>query len=174
MQRRAFLTALVAAFPARVFALYDPKPSQFLDMAAGAWVGALTYRDWANPDKLVTLPSTLSIALSAPEELALFYTFDDGPGKVVYSYERMSFDFKANTLSWVSGISKPSTSQYVVTSAGLDGEGAKLLFERAVEGRTDKYTFIVGRQALSLGKVEFSPSGAQTFRNKYEFRRDEA
>jgi hypothetical protein len=164
MQRRAFLTALAAAFPARVFALYDPKPSQFLDMAAGAWVGALTYRDWANPDKLVTLPSTLSIALSAPEELALFYTFDDGPGKVVYSYERMSFDFKANTLSWVSGISKPSTSQYVVTSAGLDG----------VEGRTDKYTFSVGRQALSLGKVEFSPSGAQTFRNKYEFRRDEA
>jgi hypothetical protein len=140
-------------------------------MAAGAWVGALTYRDWSNPDRLVTLPCKLAVALTAPEELALFYAFDDGPGKVVYSYERMSVDFKANTLSWVSGISKPSTSQYVVTDARSDDEGAELLFERALEGRTDRYSFIVGREALSLGKVEISASGAQTFRNRYEFRR---
>jgi hypothetical protein len=174
MQRRAFLTALAAALPSRVFALYDPKPNQVLDRAPGTWVGALTYRDWSNPDRLVTLQCKLAVALTAPEELALFYTFDDGPGKVVYSYERMSVDFEAKTLSWTSGISKPSTSQYVVTDVRSDVEGAQLLFERAVEGRIDKYTFIVGREALSLGKVEFSPSGAQTFRNRYDFRRGEA
>ena len=38
----------------------------------------------------------------------------------------------------------------------------------------DKYVLAVGKTALSLGKTEFSASGAQTFRNNYQFRRGEA
>jgi hypothetical protein len=174
MQRRAILaaTAVVVATPAS--ALYDPRPSPLLALAPGAWAGTLTYRDWSNPDKLVTIPCKLSVALSAPEELALFYVFDDGPTKVVYSYERMSFDFKASTLAWLSGVSKPSTEQYAITSSTSSSEESQLLFERATEGRTDKYALVLSKKALLLSKVEHGASGAQTLRTKYEFKRGEA
>jgi hypothetical protein len=165
------LAALAATLPTRALALYDPQPSPLLQSAPGAWSGTLTYRDWSNPDKLVTLPCRLAVALSAPDELALFYVFDDGPGKVVYSYDRMSFDFKAGTLDWVSGVAKPSRSQYVVTRAAADADGAELLFERSVEDRTDRYTFALRRTTLELGKTEVASSGEQRFRNRYEFRR---
>jgi hypothetical protein len=171
MQRRNILAAFLATLTGRAFALYDPKPSQLLTLAPGAWSGALTYRDWSKPDKLMTLPCKLSVALSSPTELTLFYVFDDGPSKVVYSYERMSFDFTGNVLSWSSGVSKPSALQYAITSVSADAEGSQLLFERAIEDRTDKYTLILRKGGLFLSKTEVAASGAQTFRNKYEFRR---
>ncbi len=171
MQRRAILAATAAVVTSPARALYDPKPSPLLALAPGAWAGTLTYRDWSSPDKLVTLPCKLSVALSAPEELALFYVFDDGPGKVVYSYERMSFDFKAGKLSWLSGVSKPSSELYAITSSTSGTEESQLLFERATEGRTDKYMLALSREALHLSKVEHSASGAQTLRTQYEFKR---
>jgi hypothetical protein len=174
MQRRTLLTAAAALVPARALALYDPRPSPLLALAPGAWTGTLTYRDWSNPDKLVTLACKLSVALSAPEELALFYVFDDGPGKVVYSYERMSFDFKATSLSWLSGVSKPSTSLYVITRSTSSAEEAELLFERTADGGSDKCTLALSRSTWSLSKIEHDASGVQTFRSKYQFRRGDA
>lgn len=174
MQRRSLLAATAILAPAPVFALYDPKPSELLVFAAGAWTGTLTYRDWSNPDKQVTLACRVSVALSAPEELTLFYVFDDGPGKTVYSYERMSFDFQAGSLSWLSGIAKPSTSRYSITGSNSGPDDARILFERSTEGRIDRYTLALGRSALSMSKVEHAASGAQTLRNTYRLRRGDA
>lgn len=173
MQRRTLLIAGIAACPSVALALYDPKPNELLVPAAGAWKGSLTYRDWSRPDKLVTLPCRLAVSLLAPEELALYYVFDDGPGKIVYSYERMAFDFRAGTLRWASGIAKPEASEYTVTSAGPAAGGSEIRFERVVEERTDRYVFVLGASEMSLGKQEVSASGEQTFRNRYEFRRSE-
>lgn len=174
MHRRTLLAASATACASPAWALYDARPNPLLALVPGAWSGSLTYRDWRNPDKLVTLPCKLSAALLAPEELALFYVFDDGPGKVVHSYERMGFDFKAGTLTWLSGASQPSTTRCVVTSTSSGSEESRIQFERSVDDRTDKYVMAVSRTALSLGKTEFSASGAQTFRNNYQFRRGEA
>ncbi len=174
MQRRTALVAVATAFCTPAFALYDAAPNPVLVLMPGAWTGTLTYRDWSRPDRLVTLPCKLSVAFSAPDELALFYVFDDGPGKVVYSYERMRFDFTDKRVTSVSGIAKPTTSQYEITSATSGREGNQVLYERAVEGRTDKYTLSSSATALSLSKVEHAASGVQTLRNKYEFRRGNA
>ncbi|MEK8032872.1 hypothetical protein AACH06_18790 [Ideonella sp. DXS29W] len=173
MQRRLALAATAAVVSAPARALYDPKPSPLLALAPGGWAGTLTYRDWSNPEKLVTLPCQLKVALSSPEELTLFYVFDDGPGKVVYSYERMSFDFSAKTLTWLSGVSKPSTEQYTITSSTASAEETQLDFEHTADGRTDKYAFTLTRKSWSMTKVEHDTSGRQTFRNKYEFQRSE-
>lgn len=173
MPRRRRLLTLAALVPVPAFALYDPKPNALLASAPGAWTGSLTYRDWSQPDKLVTLPCRLSVALSAPEELALFYVFDDGPGKVVYSYERMSFDFTAGGLSWVSGSAKPETSRHAITGTSTTADGAQILFERMVDDRTDRHVLALGARAMSLTKTEHRGAGTPTLRNRYEFRRGE-
>lgn len=174
MQRRVLIAAAAATCSQRALALYDPEPSQILETAAGSWTGTLTYREWSDPEKLVTIACKLFVALSAPEELRLFYVFADGPGKVVYSYERMAFDFKARSLVWVSGVTKPETTLHTITSTATGAVGEQVLFERAIEGRVDKYALAFGKTSLSLSKTEVSTAGAQTLRNKYEFRRGEA
>jgi hypothetical protein len=181
MQRRALLqrsllaaaAAAAAAAPVSAWALYDPKPHALLALAPGAWSGTLTYRDYSRPDQWVTLPCKLSVALTAPSELALFYVFDDGPTKTVHSYERMAFDFTANRLSWTSGIAKPSASQHTITGASAENDAAQLQFERAEEGRTDRYKLEVRKNTWLLSKVEVAASGAQTLRNTFELRRSE-
>jgi hypothetical protein len=68
-------------------ALYDPKPLADIVPMQGEWKGALTYNDYSAPGKLLTPPTRLFVALSAPNEVTLHYAFNDGPGKTVYSYE---------------------------------------------------------------------------------------
>lgn len=170
MHRRNALAALWCAHAPAAFALYDPKPEAALLLAAGAWRGTLTYRDWSRPDKLVTLPCSLSVALLRPEELALFYVFDDGPGKVVHGYDRMAFDFAASTLAWTSGVAKPATN-HRITEVAATAAATRIVFERAVEGRTDRHQLELSARAWSLSKTELSASGETTFRNRYELLR---
>lgn len=172
MLRRTFLALLAAAASGRAMALYDPGPNGALALAPGGWTGALTYRDWSNPDKLVTLPCTLAVALAAPNELVLYYVFNDGPGKTVYGYDRMTFDFGGATLVWTSGTAKPNVSQYRLTAVTDNVDGARVLFERKVDARLDKYTFELTRRTWSLAKVEVGAADAEVFRNKYELTRN--
>jgi hypothetical protein len=105
----------LASLPAA--ALYDPAPIAALEFAPGLWRGTLTYSDYQNPDKKVTLPSKMVATLLSPSELALYYEFDDGPSKTVYSYERMKLDLVQQTVEWHSGTSKPSRSESRLVSA---------------------------------------------------------
>jgi hypothetical protein len=175
MHRRTAIAALAGAASAPALALYDPPPGAALALASGAWAGTLTYRDWRQPDKLVTLRCRLYVALTGPDALALYHVFDDGPGKTVYSYEKMVFDFPAATLQWTSGISKPDTQAHRLGAVQAGADAASITFERAADGGgVDRHTLMLSRRNWKLEKTEFPVSGAPVFRNRYELVRSEA
>lgn len=174
-RRRAFFRAMLLVMglmaSSHALALYDPKPSELISPAVGTWIGTLTYRDYKNPDKMVTLPARMVVTLASPNELALYYVFDDGPGKTVYSYERMTFEFDPNKLQWISGTAKPTKSEYRITSAKRDDGKTNIAFERSVEARIDRFAFDLTERGWSLTKTEVQASGAESIRSKYEFKR---
>jgi hypothetical protein len=171
MLRRSAISALLALTAGRSLALYDPKPDGALSEVQGEWKGSLTYRDYSKPDRLVTLPTRLFVALSAPNELVLHFVFDDGPLKTVYSYERMTFDYSGKQLSWTSGSTKKSIDVHTITASTKEGSVTTLNFERQSEGKTDRYSLALSSQRLQLTKEEVKSSGEPIFRNRYEFSR---
>ena len=152
-------------------ALYDPKPDGALSAVQGEWKGSLTYRDYSEPHSLVTLPTRLFVALSAPNELVFSYVFDDGPAKTVFSYEQMNFDFTNHVVTWTSGTDKKSVSVCRITTNGAAGDTRKLVFERKDGNQTNRFTMELSPRALKLDKNEVSPDGAIVFRDKFEFLR---
>lgn len=171
MQRRSVVLCLGSSIAMPSLALYDPKPSALLVPALGSWAGTLVYADYQSPGKLVSLQTRLVVALAGPEELSLYFVFDDGPGKTVYSYERMSFDFTRNELGWTSGVTKPNTTQYRIVSANVTDDGSRLAFERSVESGFDKYVFEVKARSWYLAKQEVRTGKQDLQRSKYEFTR---
>ena len=174
MNRRRVLTSLVWLIPFSSAAQNTNAPQPELAAVQGAWRGKLVYRDYSRPDRLVTLPTQLFVALSAPSELTLHYIFDDGPNKNVYSYERMAFDFAGNVLAWSSGYPTAKTTQNRITSSLAQDGGRAITFEREDNGNVSRYVLNLHPKALSLSKEEGAPSGAFQFRNKYEFTRGAA
>jgi hypothetical protein len=168
MHKRTFLFSLAALATQPALALYDPKPNGLLENAAGSWKGTLTYRDYQNPDKMVVLPTRLAVSMIGPDELALYYVFDDGPGKIVYSYERMLFRGPAAELVWISGSNKPAPSTYRITAATIADRTSKISFEKAADSGLDRYAFEISPRAWTLSKVEVKSSGAEALRSRYE------
>jgi len=62
----------------------------------GTWTGTLEYRDYRS-DRRVILPTRLIITAAANGTLEYAYVYDDGPGKVVTSSERVNIDAAAAT-----------------------------------------------------------------------------
>lgn len=169
MHKRTFLFSLAAMATRPALALYDPKPNGLLESAAGSWKGTLTYRDYQNPDKMVVLPTRLVVSMVGPDELALYYVFDDGPGKIVYSYERMLFNVLKGELAWASGISKPTFNTCSVTAALSADRTAKIAFEKTSGSGLDRYTLEISPRTWTLSKFEVKSNGVETLRSKYEF-----
>ncbi len=172
MNKRHFLIAVSALMVRPAWALYDPKPNAFLTSAIGSWRGTLTYADYQKPDRLVTLQTKLTVSLTGPDELALYYAFDDGPGKIVYSYERMLFDFSKNELAWISGAAKPGKIDYKLTSAKLIEGNSVFQFERTVDAGVDKYDFEIAARSWVLTKREVRAGKPDLQRSKYEFTKE--
>jgi hypothetical protein len=169
---RALLLACGLLLSAPVFALYDPAPDAMLVQMQGEWQGTLTYSDYSEAGKRVTLPTTLYVAPASPDSLTLHYVFDDGPGKTVYSYEHMRFDPARNEVTWRSGINETSETRSRIVSSVQDGDVRRLVFERVEEGDTLRYTLETGPDVLVLQKDEVGADGVAQFRNRYEFKRD--
>ena len=169
MQKRSFLFALGTLALRPAHALYDPQPIAHLAGAPGAWEGSLTYRDYQKPDRMVTLKAAMTVSLAAPDELALYYVFDDGPGKTVYSYERMKFDLGARQLLWISGTGQPKRTEYVITSATAQDGKSAVAFEKTDGTRTDSYLFGLTGKHWSLTKHESLAGAAASLRSRYEF-----
>lgn len=169
MQKRSVLLSLGVLLARPALALYDPKPHPLLLPAIGAWRGTLTYADYQNPDKTVTLDTRLMVTLAGPDELSLYHVFDDGPGKTVYSYEHMEFDWSKGELTWRNGSAKPSPSQYRISSAVAIPDGARIEFGRHVESGVDAYTFEVSARSWQLTKREVRPGKPDLQRSQYTY-----
>jgi hypothetical protein len=169
--RRSCLLALLTLPATAAFGLYDPKPDEALAAVQGEWTGSLTYRDYSRPDRLVTLPTKLFVALSSPTELVLHYVFNDGPSKSVFSYERMQFDFPDKRLNWYSGAADKSPEAHKITGVTDEGSMKQLTFERVDGDKTAKHVLSLSPKAFRLSKEELPSSGEATFRNRYEFVR---
>ncbi|ALV07793.1 hypothetical protein DES44_1125 [Roseateles depolymerans] len=180
MQRRLLLLGLGAFATRAAHALYDPKPLALIEPALGSWIGTLTYRDYQKPERMVTLSTSMTASLTAPDELALHYVFDDGPGKTVYSYERMRFDLAGQQVIWQFGISKSKLETYKITASAVQDGRSTVAFEQRQEADTDHYLFELSKRSWTLTKHEVSGGAgsdgpaARVLRSKYEFSRREA
>jgi hypothetical protein len=170
MTRRGAIVGLLVLGIGPAFALYDPKPDEALSAVQGEWLGSLTYRDYSEPKRLVTLPTRLFVALGAPDELVLSYVFDDGPAKTVFSYEKMRFNATAHQVSWSSG-PDAKVAVYDITSDTAKNSVRTLVFEQRERGELKRFTMSLSAHSLTLAEDEVDSSGVQSFRNKYEFVR---
>ncbi len=171
MNRRdafAFLAG-TAALPA--LAASEPQPDPVLARVLGEWRGTLTYRDYSAPDRLVTLPTRLFVSAVAPDEVALHFIYDDGPGKTVYGYERMRFEFASQTLLWISGAVEKTALVGRIVSSDSAGGLNRYVVDTTKDRALTRYTFELGATALTMNKDEVDATGKAVMRNRYAFRR---
>ena len=147
---------------------------QLYGALAGSWRGTLEYKDYKDPSRRTTLPTTLEAA-RADESVTLALTYDDGPGKTVRESDRLTLDAAGKTLTWSSG---SSTQRYTVQSfeAPRPGHALRLVLEG--EGSDDdapatiRETLVVAPNKLQILK-ETRPTGKSefAFRHRYELTR---
>jgi hypothetical protein len=145
----ALLISLIAGTPA--LALYDPKPVEPLAQFEGAWTGSLTYKDYQDPTREVTLPTQMFVALAEPGKLALHYVYDDGPKKIVHSYEALSIDLAAKTAHWSEEINKPAVA-YRITLYEAKANSSEIVLVLEADGSDPK------RPALAQERIEIGPN----------------
>jgi hypothetical protein len=170
MKRRHLLGSLVAVLSPQARALYDPQPMALLRHLPGRWHGSLTYRDWSPPHGLVSLPCDLFAALKSPSQASLYFVFQDGPAKVVHSYDRWTVSDAGDAFTWASG---KDTSTYDMAPAPAAAGEAAALLTRQQDGKTYRQRLRLSAQALHIEKVEVEADGRESFRNRYEFVRGE-
>jgi hypothetical protein len=168
--RFLLIVAALGATP-RANALYDPPTDATVSRLQGEWRGTLTYDDYSHPGQRVTLPTTLYIAASAPHEVVLHYVFDDGPGKTVYSYERLAIDAANKTVVTSSGVGERKEEKATLVSESESAGVRTIVFETTGEKGRDRQTLEIGADTLVWRKEEIVGEQAPRFRNRYEFRR---
>lgn len=172
MRAQAVLFTILCFGSGSAVALYNPAPDAGLAVVQGEWTGTLTYRDYSQPDKMVTLPTRLFIAMGSPNELVLHFFYDDGPSKTVYSYERMQFDFTAKELTWSSlGDEDPPTKCRISEQAPEQPAGRRMTCEHADKGQTERYKLVLTPTRLAISKEEIDASGKSVLRNQYTLGR---
>lgn len=171
MQRRDVLGFIAGAASLPGWAASDPKPEPPLAAVLGEWRGTLTYRDYSPPDRMVTLNTRLFVSAVAPDEIALHYAYDDGPGKTAYGYERMRFEFASNTLLWITGaVEKTALVGRIVSSDSATGVH-RYVVDTTKDRALTRYTLEFGARTLTLKKDEVDANGQAVTRNRYAFTR---
>jgi hypothetical protein len=94
-----------------LFALFlqssNASPAGRLEaVLAGSWAGTLEYRDYRS-DRRVTLPTRLVVTPAGEGALSFAYTYDDGPGKVVTSIERITITASPSSFTMLRESKKP-------------------------------------------------------------------
>jgi len=171
MHRRQALVLLGAAAAGPAAATYDPQPDAALAAVLGEWSGTLSYRDYARPDRIETLPTRLFVSLLGPDELALHFVYDDGPGKTVYGYERLRFEFTSDTLIWIMGAVDRTALVGRIVATANEGGVRRYVVDTTKDNALSRYTFEFGPGALTMKKDEIDASGKATNRNSYVFKR---
>ncbi len=175
MNRRHAFGLLVAAtanaLPALALAAGDPQPEAVLSSLLGEWRGALTYRDYSQPDRTVTLPTRLFVSLVGPDEMAMHFVYDDGPGKTVYGYERLRFQFASETLVWISGAVERTALVGRIVSAATEANLKRYVVDSTKDRELTRYTFEFSPSSFTMKKDEIDAAGKSSNRNRYVFQR---
>ena len=171
MKKFPVILAMIIGSLAMPVAAYDPAPDSNLAPAQGRWHGDLTYNDYSNPGSLVSIPTRMFAAMSSPTTLVLQLTFDDGPGKTVYSYESLNFDFSADRVTWTSGVTEPEVLEAKIVANTFEDSVRTMILERPTKEKLIRYTLELSAQHFSLATDEVSDSGSTTFRNRYQLTR---
>ncbi len=167
MKSIAYAALLYCLSATSAQALYDPAPQPALAAMEGQWVGTLKYRDYQHPDRFETLPTKVSVALSAPDTLVLHYIYDDGPNKTVHSFEQMQFDLDKQRLEWRYGLKKDDVSTYQVISK-LEDKGCTL-FKSELKDKAHgliRITTELCASLLSITKEEVDAQGNASERSR--------
>ncbi len=175
LKNQTFVAAALAVFialPAQ--ALYDPAPPEALSFIEGAWQGKLEYRDYQPPYKIVTLSTKLFVGLRASGEATLHYIFDDGPKKIVHSYDRMQIDLEKKTLIFGGlGLEQTTVSNIVGSESAEDV--LELVAQRDAETKAGvelvRYQLRLGKNEFELQKHSGAKGSEVEFRNTYLFKR---
>jgi hypothetical protein len=146
----------------------------FEDALAGSWSGTLEYRDYRS-DRRVTLPTKLVVEAGGPGRLTFAYTYDDGPGKIVTSQERITIDRQKSTYRIqngdgsydatfeVSGLGSFAAASPVVVLVGKgDENGAPVDLRITLTVHASTFTML--RESRTVG-------GDWRFRNQYKLTR---
>lgn len=171
MNRRHAICLLSALSTLPALAANDPKPEPALAAVLGEWRGTLTYRDYSKPDRTVALPTRLYVSMLAPDELALHFVYDDGPGKTVYGYERLRFEFTSDTLVWIMGAVERTALVGRIVATANEGGVRRYVVDTTKDNALSRYTFEFGPGALMMKKDEIDAGGKSTNRNSYVFKR---
>jgi hypothetical protein len=169
--RARFLVLLTTLLAVQAHALYDPEPDRALAELRGSWAGTLIYLDYSGSEQLVTLSTRLEVSLAGPADLILFYTFDDGPGKTVYSYERMTFKFGASILAWQDGLKKSKPEAFRIVSREDSEQGTRIVFDKKEGKQMARFTLQFNSATLSLVKEEINSDGVGKVRSTFRFSR---
>jgi hypothetical protein len=171
MNRRHALGLVAAGASLPAFALYDPKPDAVLALVLGEWRGTFVYRDGGPADREITLPARLVVSMNAPDEIALYYAYDESAGKTDYSYERMRFEFASGTLLWIYGAVDKRALLGRIVSANADGDTKRFVVDTRMDRTLSRYTIELGPKAFNLQKDEIDSAGAAVRRNRHAFTR---
>lgn len=151
----------------------SPTPDAAFAAVQGAWDGTLQYRDDAAASKAATLPTRLTATLGASNELVLQFTYAGGPPAVEHSFDRLTIDDAANTVTWTTQDDAAGPRVHDITADSAAGATRQLVFERPEGDRRVRYTLVLAPLDLQLSKVEVASDGALDYRDwrTYDFTR---
>jgi hypothetical protein len=161
-----------------VSALYDPKPRPPAALMEGEWVGSLTYADYSDKSRRVTLPTKLIGALQGPDRLSFHFIYDDGPPKIVHSYDDFVINLEAKTAVWGEfGSNAPTAYAVIETSALADG-GYRLVLEARSQKKDRpplaQLVIEIEKDRFSMERKSGDDPAHLTFSNSYSFKRVKA
>ncbi len=160
-----------------VLALTRGPRTELYRALVGEWTGTLEYKDYRNPDRRVTLPTTLSVTWAADSsDVQMYFVYDDGPGKTVTSRDRFVADPPLTAVEW-GGVTDSLPQRFTVVSRTADAatRGQTLVLEGMGEDDDAPALF---RETLTLTPTSFTllketkpVGGAFGFRHVYRFTR---
>jgi hypothetical protein len=170
------ISLLWAAVSTPSYALYDPAPVASIAALEGTWRGTLQYRDYQPPFGKVSLPTQLYAALLSPNELALHYVYDDGPGKIIHSYDRLKIDLPVKVVTFTAAKAGDIIVANVVSSATVKGALEIIAEVETMKQKikfTMRYTLRLSATEIEILKEESdaAAAGKFEFRSKYGFTR---
>jgi hypothetical protein len=144
---------------------------------AGHWSGSLTYKDYRDPNRRITLPTLLDISFERDSAaLRLVFTYDDGPGKTEYSYDRLAFDAGGTIMTWDdTAAAKPQA--FSVKEYRVEPTAEVIYLVAETEGEDDnkpatlRETITIARDSMRILKTVRPRDGEFGFRHEYAFRR---